>query len=71
VAALTHLTGSRGHMTFPGRLDKARLSFGERAMVTAMRAPVGDSRNWAAVRAWGEELAGQLARIDRSTTVVT
>lgn len=36
---------------FPGRLDKARLTFGERAMATAMRAPVGDFRDWSAVGA--------------------
>ena len=71
LAALTHLTGARGHVTFPGKLDKTRLAFGERAMATAMRAPVGDFRDWDAVRAWGEELAGQIAGIQRSTTVGT
>ena len=30
-------------------------------MVTAMRAPVGDFRDWAAVRAWAEEIADDLA----------
>jgi menaquinone-dependent protoporphyrinogen oxidase len=30
-------------------------------MVTAMRAPVGDFRDWAALRAWAEEIAGELA----------
>ncbi|WP_206340227.1 flavodoxin domain-containing protein [Blastococcus litoris] len=60
VAPLAQLTGARGHAVFPGRLDKARLSFGERAMATAMRAPVGDFRDWVAVRAWAEEVAGAL-----------
>jgi menaquinone-dependent protoporphyrinogen oxidase len=60
VAALMHLIGARGHTVFPGRLDRSRLSFGERAMVTAMRAPVGDFRDWDAVRTWGEDLAGQV-----------
>jgi menaquinone-dependent protoporphyrinogen oxidase len=57
VAPLGQLLGARGHAVFPGRLDPARLSVGERAMVTAMRAPVGDFRDWAAVRAWGADLA--------------
>lgn len=57
VAPLVELTGARGQAVFPGRLDTARLSFGERAMVTAMRAPVGDFRDWAAVRSWGGEIA--------------
>ena len=69
VAALRELTRARGHRTFPGRLDKDRLSFGERAMVTAMRAPVGDFRDWDAVRAWGEEIAAQIAGIGEPTTV--
>jgi menaquinone-dependent protoporphyrinogen oxidase len=66
VAAVQNLTGARSHRTFPGRLDKQRLSFGERAMVTAMRAPVGDFRDWDAVRGWGEEIAGQIAGVGAS-----
>ena len=60
VQPLTHLIGPRGHRTFPGRLDRSRLSFGERAMVTAMRAPLGDFRDWDAVRAWAAEIAGSI-----------
>jgi menaquinone-dependent protoporphyrinogen oxidase len=60
VAPLMVLTGARGHAVFPGRLEKSRLSFGERAMVTAMRAPLGDFRDWDAVRAWAAEIAGHL-----------
>jgi menaquinone-dependent protoporphyrinogen oxidase len=63
VAALMPLTGAREHRTFPGRLDKSLLSFGERAMVTAMRAPVGDFRDWAAVRAWGDGIAADLVPV--------
>jgi menaquinone-dependent protoporphyrinogen oxidase len=61
VAPLTRLLAARGHVVFPGRLDPARLTFGERAMATAMRAPVGDFRDWAAVRAWGEDVAAAIA----------
>ena len=60
VAALLQLTGARGHRVFPGRLDKARLGFGERAMVTAMRAPLGDFRDWDEIRAWADGLAAEL-----------
>lgn len=67
VAALRDLTRAKGHRTFPGRMDKQRLSFGERAMVTAMRAPVGDFRDWDAVRRWGEEIAGELAGVGAHT----
>ena len=56
-APIAALTGARGHRVFPGRLDKDRLTFGERAMVTAMRAPVGDFRDWAEIAAWADEIA--------------
>ncbi|GAA4318554.1 flavodoxin domain-containing protein [Klenkia terrae] len=51
---------ARGQRTLPGRLDPARLGFGERAVVTAMRAPHGDFRDWTALRSWAEEIASQL-----------
>ncbi|MGY1625225.1 flavodoxin domain-containing protein [Geodermatophilus sp. SYSU D00965] len=57
---LTAMLGPRGHRVFPGRLDPSLLSFGERAVVTAMRAPVGDFRDWAAVRAWAGEIGSAL-----------
>lgn len=60
VHPLSQLVGARGHRVFPGRLDKEVLTVGERAMVTAMRAPLGDFRDWPAVRAWAEEVAAAL-----------
>jgi menaquinone-dependent protoporphyrinogen oxidase len=60
VHPLGQLIGARGHRSFPGRLDKDLLTFGERAMVTAMRAPLGDFRDWDDIRAWTEDVAGQL-----------
>jgi menaquinone-dependent protoporphyrinogen oxidase len=60
---MSRMVGARGHRVFPGRIDRARLSIGERAMVTAMRAPVGDFRDWDVVRAWAEEIAGQLSTV--------
>lgn len=57
---LAQLSGARGHRVFPGCLQKSLLGFGERAMVTAMRAPVGDFRDWDAVRTWAGEIAAAL-----------
>ena len=57
---MLQLTGARGHRVFAGRLDKTLLNFGERAMVTAMRAPLGDFRNWDEIRAWAAEIATAL-----------
>jgi menaquinone-dependent protoporphyrinogen oxidase len=65
-APLMQLLSARGHAVFPGRLDKARLSFGERAMVTAMRAPLGDFRDWGAIRTWAESIAAEVTNGERS-----
>jgi menaquinone-dependent protoporphyrinogen oxidase len=62
-APLAVLTGAREHRVFAGRLDKARLSFGERAMVTAMRAPVGDFRDWTGIAGWAAEIAAALTGV--------
>jgi menaquinone-dependent protoporphyrinogen oxidase len=60
VAPLLRLTGARGHVLLPGRLDTALLSFAERAVVTAMRAPLGDFRDWAAVTAFADCIVAEL-----------
>jgi menaquinone-dependent protoporphyrinogen oxidase len=65
VHPLAQLIGARGHRVFPGRLDRDLLSVGERAMVTAMRAPLGDFRDWDAVRAWAVEIAAALRDLRR------
>jgi menaquinone-dependent protoporphyrinogen oxidase len=57
---LAELVGARGHRVFAGRMDPALLSVGERAMVTAMRAPIGDFRDWDAIERWSEEIADEL-----------
>ena len=61
VEPLRSLLGARAHRVFAGRLDKHLLGVGERAMVTAMRAPLGDFRDWEALRAWAEEIAEEVA----------
>lgn len=60
VDALSRLVDARGHQVFPGRLDPDLLSFEERAMATAMRAPFGDFRDWDGVRAWAADVAAEL-----------
>ena len=57
---IARMVGARGHRVLPGRLDRALLGIGERAMVTAMRAPLGDFRDWDGLRAWAEEIAAEL-----------
>jgi menaquinone-dependent protoporphyrinogen oxidase len=70
VEPLARSMGARGQRVFPGRLDKSLLTFGERAMVTAMRAPIGDFRDWAAVLAWGDEIAAEVVRLTSTPSAV-
>jgi menaquinone-dependent protoporphyrinogen oxidase len=60
-ASMLTITGAREHRIFPGRLEKHLLTVPERAMVTAMRAPLGDFRDWVAVEAWAAEIATALS----------
>jgi menaquinone-dependent protoporphyrinogen oxidase len=59
-APLVALVGARGHHTFAGQVDKHRLSFGERAVVAAVRTPEGDFRPWPEIEAWAREIAAAL-----------
>src|SRR6266705_705950 len=47
----------REQRIFFGALDHSRLSFAERVMVKAVRAPEGDFRDWQAIDAWAASIA--------------
>ncbi len=49
-------TGARGHEVFAGRIELERLKRRERLLVSAMRAPVGDFRDWEAIRGWARSI---------------
>lgn len=53
-------TGAREHRVFAGRLDRRRMTFGDRAIVTAVRSPEGDFRDWEEIAAWAGEIAEAL-----------
>jgi menaquinone-dependent protoporphyrinogen oxidase len=59
--ALRDRIGARGHRSFRGRLDRALLTFAERAAIAGARAREGDHRDMAAVRAWALGVADDLA----------
>lgn len=46
--------------TFPGAIDRSRLTGGERLMVWMSRIPDGDYRDWDAINNWATMLAEQL-----------
>jgi len=50
------------HKVFAGALLRTRLGFAERALVTALRAPYGDFRDWGAIRHWARGIAAALTR---------
>ena len=51
---------ARDHRLFYGALDPHALSFPERMVVKAVRAPVGDYRDWGAIAAWASDIASAL-----------
>jgi menaquinone-dependent protoporphyrinogen oxidase len=60
VKDLMALSGATGHRVFSGRIDLALLGFGEKAIVKALRAPVGDFRDWDLIDSWAVEIAEAL-----------
>lgn len=62
VAGIAETVRARGHRVFPGKLDRSNLSFGEKAIVMALRAPEGDFRDWDAVADWAAEITAALDR---------
>lgn len=50
----------RDHHVFVGKIDPARLGLGERLIVKAVRAPMGDFRNWDEIREWAHGIATTL-----------
>ncbi|HKX75570.1 MAG TPA: flavodoxin domain-containing protein [Acidimicrobiia bacterium] len=63
VTGVVASTQARSHRLFAGKLDKAKLGFAERAIVTALHAPYGDFRSWNDIEAWAEEIASALAEL--------
>jgi len=59
-AALIAAVAAEDHRVFAGRLDRKLLSFGEKAVVLAVRAPEGDFRDWDAIDGFAAEIAGHL-----------
>jgi menaquinone-dependent protoporphyrinogen oxidase len=60
VAEILTATRARDHRVFAGRLVRRQLSFPERAIVSALRVPEGDFRDWPQIRRWADEIAEAL-----------
>lgn len=60
VAEIMEATRARQHRVFAGKLDKAGLSLGERAVMAVVRAPEGDFRDWDEISNWAGTIADTL-----------
>jgi menaquinone-dependent protoporphyrinogen oxidase len=63
-SSLVELTGARDHRVFAGKLDRHALSFGEKAIVMALRAPEGDFRDWDEIREWAAGIARAIQAVE-------
>ncbi len=61
VDSIVAATSARDHRLFGGKLDRSRLGFGERAVVTAVRASEGDFRDWGQIDGWATGIAEALS----------
>ncbi len=60
---LSALLQPRDHRVFFGALDHAKLSFAERMVVKAVRAPEGDFRDWDAIEAWAKGIGSAVSHV--------
>jgi menaquinone-dependent protoporphyrinogen oxidase len=60
VAELLAATSARDHRVFAGKLVRKQLSFPERAIVSALRVPDGDFRDWSEITGWAVGIATAL-----------
>ena len=61
VEEIVELVAPVDHRVFAGKIDKGDLSFAERAIMIAVRAPDGDFRDWDEIAAWADGIAATLA----------
>lgn len=62
VTEIVASTSARDHQVFSGKIDKSKLSFGEKAILVAVRAPEGDFRDWDEITGWASGIADSLTR---------
>ncbi len=60
MAEFREAIGPREQRIFFGALNHSRLSFAERMMAKAVRAPEGDFRDWQAIESWAASIARDL-----------
>ncbi len=54
---------------FHGKIDLSTLHLGDKLIIKAVKARVGDYRDWPAIEAWADKIAQQLARLEQGANV--
>ena len=60
VAELKSALRARDHRVFAGKIDRSNLGLTEKAVLIAVKAEEGDSRDWDDIRAWASAIADEL-----------
>ncbi len=60
---LMELVGARDHRVFAGKADKDESGFFERRILSMVKAPYGDHRDWTAIYAWAASIAQELLEL--------
>ncbi len=60
---LLGLVGGREHRVFAGKADKADLGFIERRILSMVKNPYGDHRDWVAIQDWATSIARDLTMV--------
>ena len=64
-SAIADRIGARARVLFHGALEEGKLSLPEKLLLKAMKAPVGDFRDWDSIRTWARSIAHTLERENR------
>lgn len=60
---LLELIGGRDHRVFPGKADKQGLGFLERRILSMVKNPYGDHRDWSAIHEWAASIGRELTTV--------
>ena len=60
---LLGLVGARDHRVFAGKADRGELGFIERRILSMVKNPYGDHRDWDDIHAWAAAIAGELTAV--------
>jgi len=60
---LLELVGGRGHRVFAGKADKQGLGFVERRILSMVKNPYGDHRDWPVIGEWAASIARELTTV--------